>query len=56
MTWFRTGIWKLKGLRCRVEGGIYPLCLAENAIHLILTCAEIHIWREIFEREVIEFK
>jgi hypothetical protein len=46
LAWFKTGIWKLRGMRIRFEKGRCPLCSEdEDAIH-ILKCSETRKWRE----------
>jgi hypothetical protein len=41
MTWWRLGIWKLRGSRKGVEKGTCPLCLGKEDIkHILLECPE----------------
>jgi hypothetical protein len=45
LAWFKTGIWKLRGVR----KGCYPLCREEDGvIHILLKCSETRKWREQF--------
>jgi hypothetical protein len=49
LAWFKTGIWKLRGLRNGFENGRCPLCSEdEDAIHMFLKCSETRKWREQF--------
>jgi hypothetical protein len=46
MTWWRLGIWKLRGSRKAVEKGTCPLCLGkEDTKHILLECSETKNWR-----------
>jgi hypothetical protein len=46
MTWWRLGIWKLRGSRKGVEKGRRPLCLGtEGTKHILLECPETKYWR-----------
>jgi hypothetical protein len=46
---FKTGIWKLRGMRKGFEKGRCPLCSEEeDAIHILLKCSETRKWREQF--------
>jgi hypothetical protein len=46
MTWWRLGIWKLRGSRKGVEKGTRPLCLGtEGTKHILLECPETKYWR-----------
>jgi hypothetical protein len=48
LTWFKTGIWKLRGMKGS-EKGRCPLCSEdEEAIHTLLKCSETRKWREQF--------
>jgi hypothetical protein len=39
LAWFKTGIWKLRGMRKGSEKGRCPLCSKdEDAIHMLLKC------------------
>jgi hypothetical protein len=41
LAWFRTGIWKLRGMRKGFEKGRCPICSEdEDAIHILLKCSE----------------
>jgi hypothetical protein len=47
LAWFKTGIWKLRGMRKGFEKGRCPLCREdEDAIHILLKCSETRKWRE----------
>jgi hypothetical protein len=49
LAWFKTGIWKLRGMRKGFEKGRCPLCSEdEDAIHISLKCSETRKWREQF--------
>jgi hypothetical protein len=49
LAWFRTGIWKLRGMRKGFEKGRCPLCSEdEDAIHILLKCSETRKWMEQF--------
>jgi hypothetical protein len=49
LAWFRTGVWKLGGMRKGFEKGRCPLCSAdEDAVHILLKCSETRKWREQF--------
>jgi hypothetical protein len=49
LAWFKTGIWKLRGMRKKFEKGRYPLCSEDkDAIHILLKCSETRKWREQF--------
>jgi hypothetical protein len=45
LAWFKTGTWKLRGMR----KGRRPLCSeGEDAIHILLKFSETRKWREQF--------
>jgi hypothetical protein len=47
LAWFKTGIWKLRGMRKGSEKGKCPLCSEEeDAIHTLLKCLGTRKWRE----------
>jgi hypothetical protein len=47
--WLETGIWKLRGIRRRLEEGRYLLCVREkDSEHALLKCWETKQWREKF--------
>jgi hypothetical protein len=47
--WFKTGIWRLRGMRKGSEKGRWPLCSEEeDPIHILLKCSETRKWREQF--------
>jgi hypothetical protein len=47
IAWFRTGIWKLRGIRKGLEIGRCPLFNGEeDAIHILLKCPETRRLRE----------
>jgi hypothetical protein len=49
LAWFRTGIWKLRGMRKGFEKGRCLLCSEdEDPIHIVLKCSEMRKWREQF--------
>jgi hypothetical protein len=49
LAWFKTGIWKLRGMRKGFEKGICPLCSEdEGVIHILLKYLETRKWREQF--------
>jgi hypothetical protein len=49
LAWFRTGIWKLRGMRKGFEKGRCPLCSKdEDAVHTLLKYSETKKWREQF--------
>jgi hypothetical protein len=49
LAWFKTGIWKLRGMRKGFEEGRCSLCSEnEDAIHILLKCSETRKWREQF--------
>jgi hypothetical protein len=49
LAWFKTGVWKLRGMRKGFEKGRCPLCSEdEDAIHILLKCSETRKWREQF--------
>jgi hypothetical protein len=49
LAWFKTGIWKLSGMRKGFEKGRCPLCSEEeDPIHILLKCSETRKWREQF--------
>jgi hypothetical protein len=49
LAWFKTGIWKLRGMRKGFEKGRCPLCSEEeDSIHILLKCSETRKWREQF--------
>jgi hypothetical protein len=49
LAWFKTGIWKLRGMRKGSEKGRCPLCSEEeDSIHILLKCSETRKWREQF--------
>jgi hypothetical protein len=49
LTWFKTGIWKLRDMRKGFEKGRCPLCSEdEDSIHILLKCSETRKWREQF--------
>jgi hypothetical protein len=49
LAWFKTGIWKLKGMRKGSEKGRCPLCSEEeDPIHILLKCSETRKWKEQF--------
>jgi hypothetical protein len=49
LAWFKTGIWKLRGMRKGFEKGRCPLCSEEeDRIHILLKCSETRKWREQF--------
>jgi hypothetical protein len=46
---FKTGIWKLRGMRKGFEKGRCPLCSEEeDPVHILLKCSETRKWREQF--------
>jgi hypothetical protein len=46
---FKTGIWKLRGMRKGFEKGRCPLCSEdEDATHILLKCLETRKWTEQF--------
>jgi hypothetical protein len=47
LAWFKTGIWKLRGMKKGFEKGRRPLCSKdEDAVHILLKCSETRKWRE----------
>jgi hypothetical protein len=49
LAWFKTGIWKLRGMRKGFEKGRCPLCSEEeDPVHILLKCSETRKWRERF--------
>jgi hypothetical protein len=49
LAWFKTGIWKLRGMRKGFERRRCSLCSEdEDAIHILLKCSETRRWREQF--------
>jgi hypothetical protein len=49
LAWFKTGIWKLRGMRKGSEKGRCPICSEEeDPIHVLLKCSETRKWREHF--------
>jgi hypothetical protein len=49
LAWFKTGIWKLRGMRKGSEKGRCPLCSEEeDPIRILLKCSETRKWREQF--------
>jgi hypothetical protein len=49
LAWFKTGIWKLRGMRNGFEKGRCPLCSEEeDPIYILLKCSETRKWRETF--------
>jgi hypothetical protein len=49
LAWFKTGIWKLGGMRKGSEKGKCPLCTEEeDPIHVLLKCSKTRKWREQF--------
>jgi hypothetical protein len=41
LAWFKTGIWKLRGMRKGLEKGRCPACSEdEDVIHILLKCSE----------------
>jgi hypothetical protein len=49
LAWFKTGIWKLRGMRKGSEKSRCPLCSEEeDSIHILLKCSETRKWREQF--------
>jgi hypothetical protein len=47
IAWFRTDIWKLKGMRKGLKIGICPLCnSAEDVVHILFKCPEKRRLRE----------
>jgi hypothetical protein len=49
LAWFKTSIWKLRGMRKEFEKGRCTLCSKdEDAIHILLKCLETRKWREQF--------
>jgi hypothetical protein len=51
LAWFKTGIWKLRGMRKGSEKARCPLCSEdEDATHILLKCSETRKWREQFLR------
>jgi hypothetical protein len=63
LAWFKTGIWKLRGMRKGFEKGRCPLCSEEEDPIHILKCSETRKWREQFLsrkwlrlNELIDFK
>jgi hypothetical protein len=49
LAWFKTGIWKQRGMRKGSEKRRYPLCRGEkDNLHILLKCSETRKWREQF--------
>jgi hypothetical protein len=49
LAWFKTSIWKLRGMRKGFEKGRCPLCSEdEDAIHILLKRLETRNWRDQF--------
>jgi hypothetical protein len=49
LAWFKTGIWKLSGMKKGFENGRCPLCSKEeDPIHILLKCLKTRKWREQF--------
>jgi hypothetical protein len=49
LAWFKTGIWKLRGMRKGFQKERCPLCSEEeDPTHILLKCSEIRKWREQF--------
>jgi hypothetical protein len=49
LAWYKTGIWKMRGMKNRSEKGRCPLCSEdEEVIHILLKCSEMRKWREQF--------
>jgi hypothetical protein len=47
ITWFRSGIWKLRGMKKGLEIGRCTLCNGEeDAVHIFLKCPETRRLRE----------
>jgi hypothetical protein len=47
ISWFRAGIWKLRGIRKGLVIGICPQCNGqEEAVHILLKCPETRRLRE----------
>ena len=45
--WLERGIWRLRGIRRRLEEGRYLLCVIEkDSEHVLLKCWETNQWRE----------
>jgi hypothetical protein len=44
--WWKTGIWRLKGIRGNTEHGMCPMCNKEEGWSHILRCGETRSWRE----------
>jgi hypothetical protein len=49
LAWFKTGIWKLRGMRKGSEKGRCPVrSEEEDPIHILLKLSETRMWREQF--------
>jgi hypothetical protein len=49
LAWFKSGIWKLRGMRKRFKKERCPLCSEEeDPIHILLKCSETRKWRKQF--------
>jgi hypothetical protein len=49
LVWFKTGIWKLRGMRKGAEKGRFPVCgQQEYALHVLLNSSETRKLNEQF--------
>jgi hypothetical protein len=47
LAWFKTGIWKLRGMRKGYEKGRCPPCSEDkDAVHILLKSSETRKWRQ----------
>jgi hypothetical protein len=44
--WWKMGIWRLKGMRGKIDKGVCPVCRKEDGGSRILQCEGTRVWRD----------